>query len=126
MLKAANTPQPCDCRRQEQHSDTGPKGAQDPRADQLRGLPQPPHHRSFGCGAPSLSDRALTAASHNNLLTIRTTAGTLSERQMALRRGRAEFRLRSSTEAVVAEVRVTAEGLTDPVTARIEFAPVVP
>jgi hypothetical protein len=70
------------------------------------------------------SDRALTAASHNNLLTIRTTAGTLSERQVALRRGRAEFKLRSSVETVVAEVRVSADGITEPAIARIEFAPV--
>jgi hypothetical protein len=69
------------------------------------------------------SDRALTAASHNNLLTIRTTAGTLSDRQMPLRRGLATFTLRSSTETVVAELRVAAEGIAEPALARIEFAP---
>ncbi len=69
------------------------------------------------------SDRALTAASHDNVLTIRTTAGTLSQRQMALRRGRAEFKLHSSTETVVAEVQVIADGIAQPVSARIEFAP---
>jgi hypothetical protein len=69
------------------------------------------------------SDRALSAASHNNLLTIRTTAGTLSERQVALRRGQAQFKLRSSTETVVAEVRVSADGITQAASIRIEFAP---
>jgi hypothetical protein len=70
------------------------------------------------------SDRALNGVSHNNVLTIRTTAGTLSERQLSLRRGRAKFKLRSSTETVVAEVRVSADGIDDPVSVRIEFAPV--
>lgn len=70
------------------------------------------------------ADRALTGASHHNLLTIRTTAGTLSDRQISLRRGRAAFKLRSSTETVVAEVRVSAEGVAEPAVARIEFAPV--
>jgi len=69
------------------------------------------------------SDRALTAASHNNLLTIRTTAGALSQRQMPLRQGRAQFTLRSSTDTVIAEVRVSADRIAEPVSARIEFAP---
>jgi hypothetical protein len=69
------------------------------------------------------SERALTAASHDNLLTIRTSAGTLSERQVALRRGRAEFTLRSSMETVVAEVRVNADGIAQAASIRIEFAP---
>jgi hypothetical protein len=70
------------------------------------------------------SDRALSGAAHDNLLTIRTTAGTLSERQIPLRRGRAEFKLRSSSETVVAEVRVSADRIAQDVSARIEFAPV--
>ncbi|WP_328524059.1 hypothetical protein [Kribbella sp. NBC_00359] len=71
------------------------------------------------------SDRALTAASHRNLLTIRTTAGTLSDRQLSLVRGRAAFTLRSSTETVLAEIRVSAESISEPAIALIEFAPVV-
>ena len=68
-------------------------------------------------------DRPLTAASHDNLLTIRTTAGALSERQLALRRGQATFKLRSSTETVLAEVRVSAARIEGVATVRIEFAP---
>lgn len=69
------------------------------------------------------SGRALTGAQHRNLLTIRTTAGTLSVRQVALSRGQASFKLRSSTETVIAEVRVSAEGIEQTASARIEFAP---
>ena len=67
--------------------------------------------------------RPLTGASHNNLLNIRTTAGTLSERQVTLEKGQATFILRSSTETVVAEVRVWAREIPQPATIGIEFAP---
>jgi hypothetical protein len=70
------------------------------------------------------SGRPVTGAGHRNRLSIRTTAGTLSARQLNLERGQASFRLRSSTETVVAEVRVWAEGIPRPATIRIEFAPV--
>jgi hypothetical protein len=69
------------------------------------------------------SDRDLTGAQHDNLLTIRTTAGTLSRRQVSLRRGKAKFTLRSSVETVVAEVRVSAETIPQAATIRVEFAP---
>jgi hypothetical protein len=69
------------------------------------------------------SGRALTGAQHDNLLTIRTTAGTLSARQVPLDNGRASFTLRSSTETVVAEVRVSADRVPGLVSARVEFAP---
>jgi hypothetical protein len=69
------------------------------------------------------SDRALTGVIHDNLVTIRTTAGTLSQRQKAMRQGRAEFTLRSSTETVIAEVRVSADRIAQPASTRIEFAP---
>lgn len=44
-------------------------------------------------------------------------------RQVDLEQGRASFDLRSSTETVVAEVRVWAEGMLQPATIPIEFAP---
>jgi hypothetical protein len=69
------------------------------------------------------SGRALTGAQHDNLLTIRTTAGTLSARQVPLNNGTASFTLRSSTETVVAEVRISAERVPVQATARIEFTP---
>lgn len=70
------------------------------------------------------SGRPLTGARHNNRLHIRTTAGTLSARQVNLEKGQASFTLRSSTETVVAEVRVWAEELPQPAMLRCEFAPV--
>jgi hypothetical protein len=70
------------------------------------------------------SGRPLTGARHSNRLNIRTTAGTLSARQVNLDRGQAAFTLRSSIETVVAEVRVWAEEIPQPATIRIEFAPV--
>jgi hypothetical protein len=69
------------------------------------------------------SGRALTGSQHDNLVTIRTTAGTLSARQLRLQSGKATFTLRSSLETVVAEVRVTAERIPGQSTLRIEFAP---
>lgn len=70
------------------------------------------------------SGRPLTGARHNNRLNIRTTAGTLSARQVNLDKGQASFTLRSSTETVVTEVRVWAEEIPQPATIRVEFAPV--
>jgi hypothetical protein len=66
----------------------------------------------------------LTGAKHKNLLNIRTTAGTLSAPQLNLEKGRTTFTLRSSTETVVAEVRVWATEIPRPAIIRIEFAPV--
>lgn len=72
------------------------------------------------------SGQRLTGARHNNRLNIRTTAGTLSTRQVNLNKGQASFTLRSSTQTVVAEVRVWAAEREIPqsATVRIEFAPV--
>jgi hypothetical protein len=66
----------------------------------------------------------LRGAGHRNRVSIRTTAGTLSARQVSLERGEATFTLRSSAETVVAEVRVWAEGIPRPATISVEFAPV--
>lgn len=65
----------------------------------------------------------LTGARHTNLLNIRTTAGTLSARQTSLSQGKANFSLRSSTETVVAEVKVWAKAIPKPAILRVEFAP---
>jgi hypothetical protein len=72
------------------------------------------------------SGQRLTGARHNNQLNIRATAGALSARQVNLNKGQASFSLHSSTETVVAEVRVwAAEGeIPQPAILRIEFAPV--
>jgi hypothetical protein len=70
------------------------------------------------------SDQQLTGTRHNNRLNIRTTAGTLSARQVNLNKGQASLTLRSSAETVVAEVRVWAEEIAQPAPIRIEFAPV--
>jgi hypothetical protein len=67
--------------------------------------------------------RALGRVRDNERLSITTTAGTLSTRALELRRGRAEFTLRSSVETVVAEVRVRAEGIPASRTILVEFAP---
>lgn len=69
------------------------------------------------------SGQALTGHKHDNRLFIRTTAGTLSHRQIHLEQGQARFTLRSSTETVVAEVRVWAQEIPGDVTTRVEFAP---
>lgn len=72
----------------------------------------------------SKSGQRMAGARHNNRINIRTTAGTLSARQLNLEKGQAGFTLRSSTETVVAEVRVWAEKISQPVTIRVEFAPI--
>ena len=70
-----------------------------------------------------VTGRPLTGASHNNLLNIRATGGTLSTHQVNLEKGQATLTLRSSTETVMAEVRVWAREIPQPATINIEFAP---
>jgi hypothetical protein len=69
-------------------------------------------------------DRPLVGAAHKNKVKIRTTAGTLSDNIVTLRKGKATFTLRSSTETVVAEVKVWADDIALQASLRIEFTPV--
>ncbi len=71
-----------------------------------------------------VTKRPLTGVRHHNRLNIRTTAGTLSARQVYLDKGKATFTLRSSAETVVAELRVWAPDISGVLTTQIEFAPV--
>ncbi len=68
-------------------------------------------------------DKLLNGANQDNKLNIRTNAGTLSEIQVTLKRGKASFTLRSSTQTVVAEVRVWAAEIPQPASIMIEFLP---
>ena len=94
----------------------------------IDGLPMIPADGSsmvtFTVRKMSASGRALTASRHDNQLHIRTTAGTLSAHQVNLRSGEASFTLRSSTETVVAEISVWADGIPQRARLAVEFSPV--